>query len=209
MKLKKWNGDPNNFLRPEKIVVELLRKVKGSDEPFSRLGLEEFGPVKEVEGALGGTWKCSWSKLPKENPNNPNEKYIYKVQEQNVFGYETSYEYKIDGKVVQNDSNGEPKEVDLGTANNKIECTITNTLSPTVRVEVQKYWKDGEESNQSRPASITMQLQYKKYNESDDKYQNYLGNDGVLTLSEEITGMDSLKIYHIILMKYTTKIGKN
>ncbi len=188
---KKWEGDPNNFLRPEKIVVELLRKVKGSDEPFSRLGLEKFGPVKEVEsGALSDTWKCSWSKLPKVNPNSYNkesntyeEEYIYKLQEQNVFGYETSYEYKIDGKVVQNDSNGEPKEVDLGTANNKIECTITNTLSPKVRVEVRKNWKDGEESNQSRPASISMQLQYKKYNESDDKYQNYLGNDGVLTLN--------------------------
>lgn len=184
---KRWQ-EPGDYLRPDKITVQLLRKeldengtavkIPGKDydeQGFSLIDDEDVEPEKDI-GGLGDVWKCSWRMLPKVNPNKIANEYIYKVQEKEVKGYIATYQYTT--------SDGTEILPDKANSEDDITCIITNTLSPKVRVEVEKSWNDGENKYLTRPESIIMQLQYKK--QGDEKFSNFLGDKGVLILDGSV-----------------------
>ncbi len=83
---------------------------------------------RHILAGTGDTWSYTWTELPKKDGSG--KSYTYKVEEVTPAGYQATY----DGN------------------------TITNSLSPAVKVKVTKVWDDGGNICGNRPSSITFRL---------------------------------------------------
>ena len=96
----------------------------------------------------GNGWYDEFTGLEMFEDNNPdNPPHIYTVQETAIPGYSSSVEI------------GEPFSSGEGGHEETVEITITNTLLPgTTEVSITKLWVDGNNADNTRPASISLQL---------------------------------------------------
>ena len=131
---KEWvDGGSGSSTRPAGVRVNLYQN--GAATPFR----------SEVMTSANG-WRVEFTGLPLNDGSEPPINYIYSVVEEPVDGYEATY--------------GEYLPIDIGgEANRAYEITITNTLLPgTTGVTITKVWVDDNNSDFTRPASITVQL---------------------------------------------------
>lgn len=155
---KVWNDFQNPY-RPVAIDVQLKYRERG-DKNWINYG----NPVTLTTPKEGSKeiWSYTWKDLPKTG-------YEYKVEELTIKG--TSSAYKVEysnGGVLEQQGDG------------KYLGTITNTLSPQVKVEVVKIWDDQNNQDGNRPETVTMSLQYKP--DGTSEYLPFPGEKGRLEL---------------------------
>lgn len=171
---KVWKDNDNEYdTRPESINIVLWQKIEKEDSSLQpdterkALQSEETSdePIeikvfwKEVESktlpAEGNKWECEFKNLPVEDEDG--DPIIYKVTESSCDGYEST---------IESDENG--------------DWTITNTLTGTVDLEVEKKWNDGSSENRpSEPIKIELLR-------NGEHFADYtLGKDGILEEKQE------------------------
>lgn len=154
---KNWQ-DQNNPERPDSIQVELYYKKDGTTG-------ETLYDTQTLSAANG--WTYTWREMPKEG-------YTYRIKEVGEEdgkngNYTVTYGSgdKTDGTLAPGSGGGDAL---LGT--------ITNTLTPTTYITVQKVWDD--RNSPERPDSASFYLYYRKAGTED--WTQYPG--GSLTLNE-------------------------
>lgn len=157
---KVWNDFQNPY-RPVSIDVQLKYR-KGVSGSWINYG----NPVTLTAPNSGSKdiWSYTWTGLPKTG-------YQYKVEELTINGDTSAYrvEYSNDG-ILQQQTDG------------SYSGTITNTLSPQVKIQVEKKWDDKENQDGNRPDSVRMQLQYRPKANENETYLAFPGEMGRLEL---------------------------
>ena len=91
---KTWNDENNaNSTRPTSITIHLVGKADGETVDLTALGLEEADLTQTVVAGTDGTWKYSFSNLPKYvvAEDGTRTAISYSVQEDTVENYATVY----------------------------------------------------------------------------------------------------------------------
>ena len=114
---KTWDdADDQDGIRPSSVTIRLLANGKEVDH-------------KEVRPDANGTWSWNFSGVPANENGKP---IAYTVTEDEVTGYETTYDKK--------------------------HLNVTNAHTPEARsVTVAKAWDDGDNANGKRPTSVAVQ----------------------------------------------------
>ncbi len=164
---KIWSGDSGlESERPTSITYELYRSDNLST------------PYKTQTVTVGpdGSASYTWNNLPVYNKDG--NAFTYKVVEQAVNGYESSYSSSYPSSAIVPDNNN----VTLDNSSSSASITVTNTLK-TAQLRVIKKWLDEDDRDQMRPAAeenagISVQLYRdgKKYGNPVTIYQQASGD---------------------------------
>ena len=126
---KDWVDRENEYgTRPGTITLQLIQSEMIDSDEVEA---ERF--TKTITEA-DGVWEAVFSNLPETNPTTGND-YKYSLEEVEVPGYESL----VGGDVA-------------------VGFTVTNTLSGTTSVTVNKVWVDGNNENDTRPDSVLFKL---------------------------------------------------
>lgn len=189
---KVWDDDNNAAgLRPNSVTFHLYKTVGGADV--------SAGVASKTVNATGD-WTATWTNLPVyEN----GEKITYKVVEEAVAGYETTYSVatvQLDGETTREATQ---EDVDAGNAENvgdpiaadPQEVTVTNTLAAeTDTVTITKVWNDADDVDGKRPDSVEMKVFAYVWNTTSKTYEKSANAVATLTLDSTVddsaTGTD-------------------
>lgn len=156
---KNWQ-DHNNPERPDSIQVELYYQKDGTTE-------WTLYDTQTLSAANG--WTYTWKEMPKEG-------YTYKIKEVGEEdgkngNYTVTYGSgdKTDGTLVPDSGGGDAL---LGT--------ITNQITPSTYITVNKVWNDQNDQLKERPESVDFYLYYR--HTGDTSWTPY--PDGRLTLTQ-------------------------
>ncbi|MBQ9211819.1 MAG: Cna B-type domain-containing protein, partial [Clostridia bacterium] len=161
---KVWAGDSDNIFetRPKDgIQLQLYRKIGGGQwEAVGEKVAVNGSTYTNTNGQTVETWpNANWAKLPTDDGKG--NKYYYKVVEDNVPNYNTTYSYGEDG-------------VEGG------QITVTNTMIPTTtNITVSKVWDAPEDAVLPDQIVITL-YQYTKDKDGNVTGPEEYGLEGVL-----------------------------
>ncbi|MBR6459302.1 MAG: Cna B-type domain-containing protein [Actinomycetaceae bacterium] len=153
---KNWtDGNDAAGLRPDNVTFHLYKTVSGGADVSAGVDAK----------TVSGNGSATWTGLPVYEGG---EKITYKVIEESVAGYTTTYSaaqtVQLDG-VTTREATQEDVDADLAeNVGDPItvdpqEVTVTNTLAgETTSVNVTKVWDDGDDVDGLRPESVDVKV---------------------------------------------------
>ena len=152
---KTWVDNSDKYqTRPEKLELTLTRQIEGGDP-------ETVTATPTWENKNTDKWTYTYKDLPKADENG------------NVYTYTVKETIPTAGGDDRYAASNE------GTANADYE--LTNTLTGKTEVSVSKTWKDGSDTENTRPGEIVTQLYKTLDGETGEKPA--AGNNGKVTLN--------------------------
>ena len=152
---KTWVDNSDKYqTRPEKLELTLTRQIEGGDP-------ETVTATPTWENKNTDKWTYTYKDLPKADENG------------NVYTYTVKETIPTAGGDDRYAASNE------GTANADYE--LTNTLTGKTEVSVSKTWKDGSDTENTRPGEIVIQLYKTLDGETGEKPA--AGNNGKVTLN--------------------------
>lgn len=167
---KSWSdGDDAEGLRPDSVTFHLYKVVNNADVSA---GVEPK-TLTPSEGTWPTATTATWTGLPVYDA--AGNKIVYKVVEESVAGYTTSYAGGLDAN---------PQTIELDGETGAQTITATNSLTPGVTsLTVTKAWNDADDIDNKRPGSVTINLYEYVWTEGQDSASYVKSADPVATIT--------------------------